>query len=163
MALFLLSAPRKNGWEMTARQSVSLDLGQKIHLCAVQSLEPLAPSAVRPSGCTVSHTRLSGTQTTPKRVLEGLNAESSGSASRLHVLVATTHELRWSWQQQHWTDAPAPACTRHAARDRATDRRLSGGARGGRQTRNHIGPSPNSSVLNRHRFCHAANQTPSIL
>ena len=35
--------------------------------------------------------------------------------------------------------------------------------RGGTQTRNHIGPSPNYSVLNRHWFCHAAIQTPSIL
>ena len=33
----------------------------------------------------------------------------------------------------------------------------------GRLTRNHIGPSTNSSVLNRHWFCHAAIQTPSIL
>ena len=36
-------------------------------------------------------------------------------------------------------------------------------ARGGRLTRNHIGPSPNYSVLNRHWFCHAAIQTRSIL
>ena len=30
-------------------------------------------------------------------------------------------------------------------------------------TRNHIEPSPNSTVLNRHWFGHAANQTRSIL
>ena len=74
-----------------------------------------------------------------------------GAGSRKHQVCCVAHTFATDTSRSTVKCAGFPVCTACTA------------VRGGRLTRNHIGPSTNSSVLNRHCFCHAAIQTPSIL